>query len=87
MFELACFEADINLITLLQVLSLLSLIIPMREIRSVEKLDNNATGQVWNKAIVFTLSKTNIIFDHVEDREFLINKIVKMLAQLDNGTR
>lgn len=53
----------------------------------MEKLDNNATGQVWNKAIVFTLSKTNIIFDHVEDREFLINKIVKMLAQLDNGTR
>lgn len=65
----------------------MSLIIPMREIRSVEKLDNNSAGQVWNKAIVFTLIKTNIIFDHVEDRGFLIGKIVKMLAQLDNGTK
>lgn len=59
----------------------------MREIRSVEKLDNQSTGHVWTKAIVFTLIKTNIIFDHVEDREFLIHKIVKMLAQLDNETK
>lgn len=58
----------------------------MREIRSVEKLDNSA-GHVWNNAILFTLTKTNIIFDHVEDREFLIQKIVKMLARLDCDTR
>ena len=68
-------------------LSLLTLIIPLREIRSVEKLDNNSSGHVWNKAIVFTLPKMNIIFAHIEDREFFIQKIVKILAKLDNETK
>lgn len=67
-----------------QVLSLVSVIIPMREIRSVEKLDNNnTTGVITNKAIVFILAKSNIIFDHIEDRDFIINKICQMLAALD----
>lgn len=58
----------------------------MREIRSVEKLET-INWPVWKSAIVITLSKTNIIFDHIEDREFLIDKIVKMLAQLDHTNR
>ena len=53
----------------------------------MEKLDNNSSGHVWNKAIVFTLSRVNIIFAHIEDREFLIHKIVKMLAKLENETK
>ncbi|KAI2798993.1 TBC1 domain member 8B, partial [Blomia tropicalis] len=74
-----CFES--------RVLSSLTLIIPLRDVRSVEKLDNNSSGHIWNKAIVFTLSKMNIIFAHIEEREFLIQKIVKLLAILENETK
>ncbi|KAF7493030.1 TBC1 domain family member 9 [Sarcoptes scabiei] len=73
-----CFES--------RVLNLLSLIIPLRKIRSVEKLDNTASIlSVYNRAIVITLHRTNIIFDQVEDRDFLITRIVKLLARLDDS--
>lgn len=80
-----CFES--------RVLAQITLIIPLRDVRSVEKLDGGGSGGVsgghhaWKSAIVFTLPKMNIIFAHIEDREYLLAKIVKMLARLEHQTR
>ena len=90
-----CFES--------RVLAQITLIIPLRDVRSVEKLDGGGGGgggnaghhnhhhhhhhHAWKSAIVFTLPKMNIIFAHIEDREFFLAKIVKMLARLEHQTR
>ncbi|XP_054160913.1 TBC1 domain family member 9-like [Oppia nitens] len=75
-----CFESRVH--------SLVSLVIPLRDITSTEKIDNNqSTGYEKNNTILIATSKTNFIFSHIDDREFLVIKISELLARLSEDRR
>ncbi|CAG2100341.1 unnamed protein product [Medioppia subpectinata] len=75
-----CFESRVK--------SLVSLIIPLREILSTEKLDNNPnTGYDRNNAILISCLKSNFIFSHIDDRDFLVIKISELLSRLTEDRR
>ncbi|CAG2161932.1 unnamed protein product [Oppiella nova] len=75
-----CFESRVK--------SLVALIIPLREILSTEKLDNNQnTGYDRNNAILISCLKANFIFSHIDDRDFLIIKISELLSRLTEDRR
>lgn len=68
-----------------QVKSLVSLVIPLRDIKVVENIENNATNSLLDKAIIVTtkndVDKTNFLFAQVLDREFLVRKISELLSR------
>ncbi|KAF2879783.1 hypothetical protein ILUMI_26388 [Ignelater luminosus] len=72
-----CFESRVK--------SLVSLVIPLRDIKVVENIENNATNSLLDKAIIVTtkndVDKTNFLFAQVLDREFLVRKISELLSR------
>ena len=71
----------------LKVQSLVALIIPLREIISTEKLDNSPATNDRNNAILISTFKSNFVFAHIEDRDFLLFKISELLAKLTEDRR
>ena len=69
-----------------KVQSLVSLIIPLREIISTEKLDNSH-GYDRNNAILISTFKSNFVFAHIDDRDFFIAKISELLSRLTEDRR
>ncbi|XP_015838792.2 TBC1 domain family member 9 isoform X1 [Tribolium castaneum] len=72
-----CFESRVK--------SQVSLVIPLRDVKLAEKIENNASSQSLDKAIIITsrneLNKTNFIFAQILDRDFLVEKISELLAK------
>ncbi|KAK5644832.1 hypothetical protein RI129_006132 [Pyrocoelia pectoralis] len=72
-----CFESRVK--------SLVSLVIPLRDIKVVENIENNVSNSVLDKAIIVTtkneVDKTNFLFAQVSDRDFLVRKISELLSR------
>ncbi|XP_044261162.1 TBC1 domain family member 9 [Tribolium madens] len=72
-----CFESRVK--------SQVSVVIPLRDVKLAEKIENNASSQSLDKAIIITsrneLNKTNFIFAQILDRDFLVEKISELLAK------
>lgn len=72
-----CFESRVK--------AQVSLVIPLRDVKVAEKIENNATSQSLDKAIIITtrneINKTNFIFAQILDRDFLVEKISELLAK------
>ncbi|KAF5307076.1 hypothetical protein FQR65_LT07135 [Abscondita terminalis] len=72
-----CFESRVK--------SLVSLVIPLRDIKLVENIENNVKNTDLDKAIIVTtkneIEKTNFLFAQVSDRDFLVTKISELLAR------
>ncbi|KAL3269707.1 hypothetical protein HHI36_008767 [Cryptolaemus montrouzieri] len=72
-----CFESRVK--------SMVSLVIPLRDVKVAEKIDNNQTNHALNKAIIITtrneINKTNFIFAQILDRDFLVEKISELLSK------
>lgn len=67
-----CFES--------RVANLVALVIPLRDVALPEKFENH---HLESGIIISTKSKSNFLFGHVEDREFVIEKISELLSRLD----
>ncbi|KAF5278381.1 hypothetical protein FQA39_LY05870 [Lamprigera yunnana] len=72
-----CFESRVK--------ALVILVIPLRDIKLVENIENNVTNSVLDKAIIVTtkneIDKTNFLFAQVLDRDFLVRKISELLSR------
>lgn len=70
--------------------SLVSLIVPLRDVNVVEKIENNATNALLDNAIIVStkneVDKTNFLFAQVLDRDFLVAKICELLARTKETT-
>ena len=61
--------------------SLVSLVIPLRDINFPEKVENQS---MENAIMISTKLKGNFLLGHIEDRSFLIEKLSELLAKLDS---
>ncbi|XP_060528088.1 TBC1 domain family member 9 isoform X2 [Cylas formicarius] len=72
-----CFESRVK--------AQVGLVVPLREVIVVEKVENNASNQSLDKAIIVTtgnsLNKTNFIFAQILDRDFVVDKISELLSR------
>lgn len=67
-----------------QVKGMVSLIIPLRDVSQVEKVDNQTDPEV-HKSILISLKnepKSVFLFSQIKDRDFLIAKISELLAKV-----
>lgn len=54
--------------------------------RLVEKMENNATNSLLDKAIILTttlneITKSSFLFAQILDRDFLVDKITELLSK------
>ncbi|CAG5132488.1 unnamed protein product [Candidula unifasciata] len=65
-----------------RVKDLVTLIIPLRDVSLVERIDNSVSGNLINKAIlVTTKNKTNFTFSEFQDRNFILERISDFLSR------
>lgn len=65
-----------------RVKDLVTLIIPLREVTVVEKVDNSVSGNLINKAILVTIkNKTNFTFSQFHDRNLILEKVSDFLSK------
>lgn len=61
-----------------------SLVIPLRDVKVVEKKIESNTSNL-DKAIIITtmnnIDKTNFLFAQISDRDFLVDKISELLSR------
>ena len=74
-----CFESRVH--------SHVSLIIPMRDITFPEKVDNHCGSPCYSAIIISTKTKSNFLFSHIDDRDFLIQKISELLSKFNEDRR
>lgn len=64
---------------------MVSLVIPLRDIKVVEKIENNASNISLNKALIVTtrneMDRSNFLIAQVLDRDFLVQKISELLSR------
>lgn len=62
-----------------------SLVIPLRDVKLVEKIENNVSNPSLSKAIIITtmneINRTNFLFAQILDRDFLVDKISELLSR------
>lgn len=67
-----------------------SLVVPLRDVKLVEKIENNVTNSSLDKAIIVTtnneINKTNFLFAQILDRDFLVDKISELLSRTQAPT-
>ncbi|KAJ8917673.1 hypothetical protein NQ315_005120 [Exocentrus adspersus] len=72
-----CFESRVK--------AQVSLVVPLRDVKVTEKIENNASSQSLDKAIIVStgndLNKMNFIFAQILDRDFLVDKISELLSK------
>lgn len=72
-----CFESRVK--------AQVSLVVPLRDVTVTEKIENNASNQALDKAIIVStgndLNRTNFIFAQILDRDFLVEKISELLSK------
>lgn len=90
-----CFESRVSFlyhrdilryVDSLQVKTQVSLVIPLRDVKLVEKkIENNASNATLENAIIITtmneIDKTNFLFAQILDRDFLVDKISELLSR------
>nr|XP_023016263.1 TBC1 domain family member 9 [Leptinotarsa decemlineata]XP_023016265.1 TBC1 domain family member 9 [Leptinotarsa decemlineata] len=78
-----CFESRVK--------AQVSLVIPLRDVGLVEKIETNVSNQSLDKAIIIStgdeLNKTNFIFAQILDRDFLVEKISELLSKTQGYIR
>lgn len=67
-----------------QVRDLVTVVIPLREVVLVEKVDNAASGELGTDSLVVTTKgKHNFIFSQLPVREFILQKLSDFLSKVD----
>ncbi|CAK9821928.1 TBC1 domain family member 9 [Anthophora retusa] len=68
-----CFESRVR--------GLVSLIIPLREVRRIEHAENQSSATGIDKSILVTTARSSFLFAQIHDRDFVIQKISELLAK------
>lgn len=64
-----------------QVKDLVSVVIPLREVCVVEKVENQAKNVLNNALVITTKGKMNFLFSELPDRNFLLEKLSDLLSR------
>lgn len=70
-----CFDSRVK--------SLVSVVIPLRDVSCVEKVDNHASNAAVNNSVLITTrsaSRPTFLFSQIHDRDFFIEKISELLS-------
>merc|ERR1719210_2411778 len=72
----ACFSSHVA--------DLVSIVIPLDHVTSVEKTDSNINAKLYDEGLLFSLHSPDntVIFGQVQDRDFVLQKISDLLAQV-----
>lgn len=65
---------------------LVSLVIPLREVRQVESAENQASNTTVDKSILVTTARSSFLFAQIHDRDFVVQKISELLAKTKSPT-
>ncbi|KAJ8679994.1 hypothetical protein QAD02_015781 [Eretmocerus hayati] len=68
-----CFESRVK--------NLVSLVIPLREVRLIEPAENQASSTAIDKSILVTTARTSFLFAQIHDRDFVVQKISELLSK------
>ncbi|XP_029039760.1 TBC1 domain family member 9 isoform X2 [Osmia bicornis bicornis] len=73
-----CFESRVR--------GLVSLVIPLREVKLTERAENQSFSTGIDKSILVTTERSSFLFAQIHDRDFVVQKISELLArsQLSN---
>lgn len=79
-----------NVICILQSMCPLNVVIPLRDVSQIEKLDRISTDSSFNNAIILTLKFTSsndkppvFIFSQIFERSFFLKKVSELLGNLE----
>ncbi|XP_066998326.2 TBC1 domain family member 9 isoform X2 [Anabrus simplex] len=65
-----------------RVKGLVSVVIPLRDVRLVEKAENQASNPAVNKSVLITTSsRASFLFAQLQDRDFVVQKLSELLAK------
>ncbi|XP_001600394.2 TBC1 domain family member 9 isoform X2 [Nasonia vitripennis] len=73
-----CFESRVK--------NLVSLVIPLREVRLIESAENQASNTAVDKSILVTTARASFLFAQIHDRDFVLQKISELLAKTKIAT-
>ncbi|XP_003698790.1 TBC1 domain family member 9 [Apis florea] len=68
-----CFESRVR--------GLVSLVIPLREVRLIEPAENQSSSTGIDKSILVTTARSSFLFAQIHDRDFVVQKISELLAR------
>ncbi|XP_015603181.1 TBC1 domain family member 9 [Cephus cinctus] len=68
-----CFESRVR--------QMVSLVIPLREVRLVEPAENQPSNAAVDKSILVTTTRASFLFAQIQDRDFVVQKISELLAK------
>ncbi|GFG40993.1 hypothetical protein Cfor_12589, partial [Coptotermes formosanus] len=71
-----CFESRVK--------NLVSIVIPLRDVRQVERAENQASNTAVDKSVLITCGRASFLFAQIQDRDFLVQKISELLARTKN---
>lgn len=66
--------------------NLVSLVIPLREVRLIESAENQASNTAVDKSILVTTARASFLFAQIHDRDFVLQKISELLAKTKIAT-
>lgn len=62
--------------------NLVSVVIPLRDVRLVEKAENQASNTAVDKSVLITTcGRASFLFAQIQDRDFVVQKISELLAR------
>lgn len=65
---------------------LVSVVIPLRDVSNVEKVDNHASNTAVNNSVLLTTrsaSRPTFLFSQIHDRDFFIQKTSELLSKIE----
>ncbi|XP_074603440.1 TBC1 domain family member 8/9 [Brevipalpus obovatus] len=65
----------------------ISLIIPMRNVNAIDKIENHNGLQLSEALLVSTKLKSNFLISGIDDRDFLLQKLSELLSKLSEDMR
>ncbi|XP_043273772.1 TBC1 domain family member 9 isoform X2 [Venturia canescens] len=68
-----CFESRVR--------QMVSLVIPLREVKVAETVVNQSSNAVTDKSILVTTARSSFLFAQIQDRDFVVQKISELLAK------
>lgn len=69
-----------------QVKNLVSLVIPFRDVHLVENF-TEPQADLYSALVISTDHKTNYVFAHLKDRDFVVARISEFLARLPTSRK
>ena len=65
----------------------ISLIIPMRNVNAIDKIENHNGLQLSEALLISTKVRSNFLISGIDDRDFLLQKLSELLSKLSEDMR